>query len=300
MPTAPNSHGLLFGATPDGAQRLDLHPAFGGASKAISALSPGVYEGLRTFEREKFFGLRTHLARLQDSVDGFDQPLAYDEETLVAALVAACREATAEYDCDVRIRVDVAAEPATALGCDSNVLLATTPFHGLPESVRRDGALLRTAPGLARPVPSVKTSNFIPLREAWIDAHGDRNAYEHVMLDPVGGLLEGTQSNLVLIKDGACHAAHSGVLPGVTQRAVLDLARELGIPVHDVHVPRADLASYDEAFMTTSVRSVVPVSRLDDIAFPLPGEVTSRLSKAYDALTAADAVVPSNRANARY
>ena len=281
----------LYAADPThGAVQLDVHPAFGSASNAISSLAPGVYEGLRTFERSKFFGLRTHLDRLKDSVAGFRVPLQYDEDALVEALHAVALDGTAAFDAEARIRVDICASPATAFGSDSNILLALSPYRGLPKDVLENGAYLRTACGLTRPDPAVKTSDFIPLREAWITAHGDPSAYEHLMLSPEGAVLEGTQSNVCLVRDGAVYAAPSGVLPGVTQRTVLALARENGIEVREEFVPFSDVAHCQEAFMTTSVRNVVPISRIDDHRLAIPGPVTAKLGALYDAYSAADAV----------
>lgn len=300
MPTIETSEQRLYAATPEGARRLDLHPAIGSASRAIDLVPPGVYEGLRTFGGTGFFGLRSHLERLERSIAGFGAPLEYERESFVRTLDAVARDAAEAYDCEARIRIDVAAGPATALGSDSNILVAATPYRGLPDHVIADGAYLRTACGLARPDPAVKTSNFIPLREAWIQAHGDPSAYEHVMLGPEGELLEGTQSNLVLVRDGAVVAPPSGVLPGVTMGAVLDLAAENGIEVRREFVRFAELESCDETFITTSVRSVVPVSRIDDRTFPNGGPVTRRLAELYDALSESDAVPAPDHAGARY
>ncbi|QDV09596.1 putative branched-chain-amino-acid aminotransferase [Planctomycetes bacterium Poly30] len=291
----------LYAACPEnGARLLEFHPSLGSASNAINQMPPGVYEGLRTFERSKYFGLRTHLDRLKISVDGFKKPLDYDEDALVAALHAAALDATAAFDSEARVRVDVCAGPATTLGSDSNILLALTPFRGLPEAITRDGAYLQTACGLARPFPGVKTSDFIPLREAWITAHGDPDAYEYLMVTAEGALLEGTQSNVCYVKDGAVYAAPSGILPGVTQRTVLALARENGIEVREEFVHFKDLESFDESFMTTSVRSVVPISRIDQIRFAVPGPVTARLGALYDAFSAQDAVVAAENRSAKY
>lgn len=290
----------LYGATERGAALLDLHPALGSASRAIDMVPPGVYEGLRTFGRTKFFGLRSHLERLERSIAGYRQPLRYDRSAFVDALAAAARDATEAFDSEARIRIDVAAGPAAALGTEANVLIAATPYRGLPAHVVEEGAYLHTACGLARPDPDVKTSDFIPLREAWIQAHGDPDAYEHLMLGPDGEILEGTQSNLVLVKDGALFAAPSRILAGVTMRAAFDLAREDGIEVRREFVPFAELGTFDEAFMTTSVRSIVPVSRIDDQRFPNGGPVTRRVAELYDALAEADAVPALEYERARY
>lgn len=300
MSTTKTSEHRLYAATPEGARLLDLHPALGTASRAIDLVPPGVYEGLRTFGRTRYFGLRTHLERLERSIAGFGEPLEYDRAAFVRTLDAVAHDAARVLDCEARVRIDVAAGPATALGSESNVLIAVSPYRGLPAHVTERGAVLRTACGLSRPKPAVKTSNFIPLREAWIRAHGDVDAYEYVMVGPEGELLEGTQSNLVLVRDGAVVAPPSGVLPGVTMGAVLDLAAEDGIEVRREFVSFAGLDSCEEAFITTSVRSVVPVSRIDEKTFPNGGPLTRRLSRLYDALTAADAVPAPDHATARY
>jgi len=300
MPNHDLRDQLLFSGGPEGAVELSFPAAFGSASRAIDAIPAGVYEGLRTFGGNRFFGLRTHLERLRESAAGFARPLQYDEQHLVRTLDSAARQAAAAFDGEARLRVDVTAEPATALGSDSCVLIAATPFRGVPEALRTQGAHLQLAPGLRRPDPAVKTSNFIPLREAWIQAHGDPDAYEFMMVSDEGMVLEGTQSNVVLVRDGALHHAPSGVLPGVTVRAVLDLARAAGLPVHERFVPVEELADYDEAFMTTSVRSVVPIRSIGEHRFLGAGPVTARVAALYDELTAADAVTVEERASARY
>ncbi len=297
--TTPREQLLFFGDT-GGAHVHAFPAAFGTASRALDVVTPGVYEGLRTFERTRFFGLRTHLSRLRESAAQFKRELSYDEDTLVRALEIAAREATGAFDAEARLRVDVTAETANALGIESNVLIAASAYHGVPAHIREQGAKVRTAPGLRRPDPGVKTSDFIPLREAWICAHGDPEAYEHVMLSDDRMILEGTQSNVVLVRDGELYHAPRGVLPGVTVRAVLDLARAAGVVVHDRFVPFEELSSFDEAFITTSVRSVVPVQSIDERRFEAPGPVTRRLSSLYDELTASDAVEACDRESARY
>ena len=300
MPTETTRDQILFIGDSSGATAVEFPAAFGTASKALDVVSPGVYEGLRTFERSLFFGLRTHLTRLRESAAHFKTPLHYDEESLVRALESAARQATDAFDAEARLRLDVAAGSAATFGGEGSMLIAASAYRGPRGDVRTHGARLQTAPGLRRPNAAVKTSDFIPLREAWINAHGDPEAYEHIMLSQDGMVLEGTQSNVVLVRDGEVYHAPSGVLPGVTVRAVIDLARAAGIPIQERFVDVSDLSSFDEAFMTTSVRSVVPIQSIDDVHFGAPGPLTMRLSMLYDELTTSDAVAPSARELARY
>jgi branched-subunit amino acid aminotransferase/4-amino-4-deoxychorismate lyase len=72
-------------------------------------------------------------------------------------------------------------------------------------------------------------------------------------------------------------AIRAGVLPGVTRGLVLELAGavEGGFPLED-------LASADEAFTTSSIREVMPVSRLDGrpVGDGVPGPFAARLQAA--------------------
>ena len=53
-----------------------------------------------------------------------------------------------------------------------------------------------------------------------------------------------------------------------------------------------ELGEVDEVFMTTSVRSIVPVSRVDAARFPNKGPVTAQVSEMYDAFAAREARTP--------
>jgi branched-subunit amino acid aminotransferase/4-amino-4-deoxychorismate lyase len=77
-----------------------------------------------------------------------------------------------------------------------------------------------------------------------------------------------------------------GLLRGITREAVLDLARAHGIPAAEEVLPAAALASADEAFLTSTLKAVLPIRRVD--GWPLregrPGPLTRRLADLYDAL----------------
>ena len=57
--------------------------------------------------------------------------------------------------------------------------------------------------------------------------------------------------------------AQSGLLLGITRETVLALLRRAGLPVREQLVFADELPRFDEAFLCSSVRGLVPVSRID-------------------------------------
>ncbi len=90
----------------------------------------------------------------------------------------------------------------------------------------------------------------------------------------------------------------AGLLVGVTRMFVLDLVESLSLTARQPVLLESDLASMQEAFLTSTTREIVPVVRVgaQDIGDGRPGPVTRRLMAAF---TAAVPTVSSSPAPAR-
>jgi len=92
-----------------------------------------------------------------------------------------------------------------------------------------------------------------------------------------------------LVRDGALVTPpdEAGLLAGITRGKVLDLAREMGLPIGMRTFPPSELASADEVFITSSIRELVPVIAADGVPAGggKPGVLTKRLLDAYRAST---------------
>lgn len=97
-------------------------------------------------------------------------------------------------------------------------------------------------------------------------------------------LCEGTWSNVFLYRDGTwlTPPLSSGCLPGVTRALVLELFRELGVPVNEVVIPLSELPLAEAAFLTSSLREIQAVSTIDGRELPEPSDLT-RLRAAFAA-----------------
>jgi len=90
------------------------------------------------------------------------------------------------------------------------------------------------------------------------------NFDEAILLDEDGYLCEATAQNLFLVKDGALHTPLiKACLKGVTRNAIIEIARDSGIAVHERDILPAELLCADEAFLTSTASEVLPIRAVD-------------------------------------
>ncbi len=75
----------------------------------------------------------------------------------------------------------------------------------------------------------------------------------------------------------------SGILVGITRATVLQAAADAGIEVEEGEIRPEDLYGADEAFITSSIREVMPVVSADGhtIGAGVPGPITKTLHRGY-------------------
>src|SRR5262249_49161453 len=119
------------------------------------------------------------------------------------------------------------------------------------------------APGVTLD-PAVKSGNYLVSVLAVAEARR-RGAYEPILCDSVGRLTEGGSSNFFLVRGERVitPSLSVGLLEGITRKTVIDLCRNNGIVVDEGPLWPVDLRSADEAFLTSSVRGILPVVRVD-------------------------------------
>jgi branched-chain amino acid aminotransferase len=108
------------------------------------------------------------------------------------------------------------------------------------------------------------------------------DADEAVRLDGEGAVIEGSTSNVFIVDAGAVitPAVDTGALPGIVRERVLELCAEDGIPTRVREVSLGELRSADEIFITSSLRGVMAVTRLDGVP-QRPGPITAQIASAY-------------------
>ncbi|MER1998172.1 MAG: aminodeoxychorismate lyase [Lysinibacillus sp.] len=100
----------------------------------------------------------------------------------------------------------------------------------------------------------------------------------------VGLVAEGITSNMFWVKKGILYtpSTSTGILNGITRSQVLELAKELDIPVHEGEFYVEDVEAAEELFITNAVQELVPISHIGDVKFAgAMGRYYDRLHKAY-------------------
>jgi branched-chain amino acid aminotransferase len=259
--------------TPDGLQPVD-YSADSLADAAKHEPQDGVYTISNTFNTFQVLKIDAHLDRLENSARRQNIPLKLDRPRLRAALRQVIKEAN--YS-DARFRITV---PADA---PDHFILSVEPFKPLPPEVYTNGVRCVTVPGAARHDPGAKTTNWMHDRQR-IEASLPSHIFMGLLLDQNGNILEGLSSNFYASLNGVLRTAGHGVLPGVAQQLVFEVAPAI-IPVRKEAVNVAEIRALDEAFITSASRGIVPVVEIDAIQIGdgAPGAQTCALREAYSA-----------------
>jgi branched-chain amino acid aminotransferase len=110
----------------------------------------------------------------------------------------------------------------------------------------------------------------------------NRGFDEAIFFNSRGKLAEGSAMNLFLVKDGVLitPSVTQDILEGITRRSVLELARELSIPVEEREVDRSELLIADEAFLTGTAAQIAPISKVEQYEVSASNPVTQKIQQA--------------------
>jgi branched-chain amino acid aminotransferase len=200
-------------------------------------------------------------------------PLEIDRERLRAAICRAIRDFPAQ-DSRIRIYLDLTVRAG-------DIYVSLEPLNTPTERQYETGIQVVTL-SMMRENPGAKLTRFIPqAAEARRTIPAD--AAEGIMLGPEGNFLEGLSSNFFAVIQGEIFTSGDAVLAGITRALVIDEARKSGVPVHLEAVKISQVDELSEAFITSSSRAVLPVTRIDQfqVGTGVPGAITRALLARY-------------------
>jgi aminodeoxychorismate lyase len=271
-----------------------LNGRFLPASRArVQALDRGLLYGDGLFETllvraGRPIALREHLQRLRDGARRIGLSLAADREWWRRLAEEVVRRNRLEGG-EAAVRITVtrgsggegllpprkprptllvsarAVDPEVAQHRRRGVRVVFLPFH----------------PGRGGLLAGVKTTAYLAA-VIGKEAARRRGAFEGIYTTEDGEVLEGTTSNLFVVRNGRLLTppASSGILAGVTRRTVLALARRAGLRVAEQKLRKTEVLGAEEAFLTASTLGIVPIRMLEQRCFrPVPGPLTGRLQQ---------------------
>lgn len=261
------------------------------ADARISVLDRGLLMGDAIYEvarvqNRMLFRVLPHYERMRRGLDFLQIPVPFSPEEFGSL----CRELRERNDVDhgfVYLQVSRGAAmrthlvpkglKPTVLGYAGSVVLPK--WHDFPE-----GAPVITTRDLRWGRCDMKTTMLLPNSLAMQKAR-DAGALEAILVAEDGVCHEGCSSSLFAAWDGTVrtHPADHHILHGITRAAVIEIARENGIPVREETFTRDQLMSADEAMLAGTTMDVCPVVQIDGLPVGdgAIGPVTHRLMKLF-------------------
>lgn len=147
-----------------------------------------------------------------------------------------------------------------------NLVIVAKDFEGYPEWMFLEGVSAKVL-GVQNEysaLSSIKSANYLNFILARFDAQ-DMGFNEAILTNTKGNVTEGATSNIFIVKSDylITPSINSGILPGITRKVIIEIARKLRLPVREKAVSRRELAAADEAFLTNSLAEVLPVTKVD-------------------------------------
>ena len=245
-----------------------------------AAASHGCFETMRAYGG-RIFRLEAHLDRLYASAQFLGTRPPADRVRLGRQLLRALSRSGLK-----EAVVRVALWPQRRAPARPSIVVQ--PVSLPPASAYREGVRVAVVPTRKFSVgsidPQAKYSARLGSVLAVVEAQL-RGAEEALFMDALGSVTESTASNFGVVSRGVILTPPCwlGLLAGITRDVLFELAEGLRVPIAEVPLTRHDLYNAEEAFLTSTIKEVLPVTWIDGrrIGTGAPGPVTRRLHQAF-------------------
>lgn len=245
-----------------------------------------IFETLRVYGG-KPFALKEHLQRLKCSARAVKLKLP-GTMSFFSSMVCETLRINRLKDAMLRITVtrgegNIGLNPSLCRQPSLLILPLALPHY--PESFYKRGIAVITSrykKSSSAGLPShIKSGNYL-LGVLAKEEASVRRAFDTVFLDEKGNIAEATTSNIFIIT----HEHHlvtppvfSPVLPGVTRKIILSLARKNKIKTFEKNISFSQALNAKEIFLTNTSMEVMPVTRWSGkkIGAGAPGKLTQKI-----------------------
>jgi len=244
-----------------------------------------VFEGVRCYSLPKgpaIFRATEHMQRLLDSAKIYRIDVDYTRDELVSALVDVVRN-NGVWPCYIRPIILRGYGEVYVCNYPWGKYLSNDAEKGVDVCVSSWTRLApNTLPAIAKSGANYMNSQLIKM-EAIINGY-----VEGIALDTNGYVSEGSGENVFIVRNGTLQTAPLGnsVLPGITRDSVMQIARDLGIPMVEQVIPREMLYVADEAFFTGTAAEITAIRSVDKISVGngVVGPITRAVQKEFYAI----------------
>ena len=254
----------------------------------------GVFEGIRCYNTPKgpaVFRLKEHMARLENSARLIGMKLPYSNSELCRATKELVKKNRIK-ECYIRpiAYYGYGKMGLSPSGAPVDIAIALWPWGkylgeesaekgvkcGIPSWRRIDH---RTVPTVAKVcgyyINSILASNEV----------AKSGCDEAILLNTEGNVAEGPGENVFMVKNKVLITPplSAGILPGITRKSIIQVAKDNRIKVAERNITKKELYGADEVFFTGTAAEVTPIRMIDGktIGKGKRGPITEKLQSIF-------------------
>jgi len=246
------------------------------ASATISPLDRGFLYGDGLFETLRSVGglivsYQDHMERLKQGcvVTGISLPFT---PVKIREFVRELLMRNDLLDAGIRIMLTRGVSETFGFGHPKNVkptfIVHVRPYSKLAPELYENGVSvnLKTCAGhnsRTSTLKSISALEFVLTKQEALDA----DCYEMILTDQFDNVLEGTSSNIFMVKDRVVRTPplSDHILGGITRKRVLEiLEKKMRSAAVETKLTRSDLLSADEVFITNTHVEILPVTKIEE------------------------------------
>lgn len=228
----------------------------------------GVYEVIPVFNGHLFRPI-PHLQRLQRSLDAIQLPYSVDIDALIKLFDDLLKKNSAQglnQYIYIQVTRGVIAERVHIFPEEMKptVFAQCAPFKPQTFEELNAGASAITLEDIRWKWCYVKAITLLP-NVLYSEKAKQAGAKEAILIRN-GMALEGTSSNLFIAKNGVLITPplSPSILGGITRDFILEVLQHQKIPYREANISEAELRQADEIWITSSIKEVLPITRLDN------------------------------------
>jgi len=258
----------------------------------------GVFEGIRSYDR-LVFRLNEHIDRLFRSAYKIQLKIPMTKRAVTKDIIKTLK-LNKLNNAYIRIVVtrgsgDLGLDPRKCQGKGS-IFIITDKIALYPKKFYDNGLHIISADTHKNHAgaidPNIKSLNYLNNILAKIDGI-KKGSPEAIMLTRDGHVSECTGDNIFIVKKGRIITPPRNIsLKGITQDAVIKIAKRKKMLFKEVNIKMKDIYGADECFLTGTAAEIIPVTKVDGrvIGKGKPGSITLELLKEFKLLTRKDGI----------
>ena len=254
-----------------------------------------VFEMTRSFNKKQF-KLKEHIDRLYCSIDHVKIPINISKiemEEICYKTIEKNELVFSETD-EHRLMINVSRGPLSIYSeifdhkLEPTVMVADFPLKWTVQGMGKlfdigINAVIPKQRAIPEELLDPKVKNRSRLHYMMANIQTSEFAGENnwpLLLDPDNFVAEGSGDNFFIVKDNQLYTPEPrNILVGISRNYIFELADELGITYNETNLIKDDVQNADEAFMTATPFSILPVTQINGINIKdgKRGEITNKL-----------------------